>query len=74
MRKNFIKKNIMKQMISLRKNFIQTDGNVFGKILNCKDMVDGLVQIGKEYRDRIFTPIVTLRCFLVQILSADHSC
>ena len=30
--------------------------------------------IGGRWKDRIFTPVITLWVFLCQVLSADHSC
>lgn len=72
MRKDFIRKTVIKQIISLKQNFLQRQDNVFGRILKDKDIVEGLTCT--TYRERIFSPIVTLRYFLLQVLSADDSC
>lgn len=74
MRKHFIRKRTIDQIISLRRNFAQTNGNVFNRILNLEDLIKSLKQEVSAYRNRIFSPIVTLQYFLLQALSADHSC
>ena len=74
MRKHFIRKQAIDQIISLRKNFAQTKSNVFNKIISLEELVKSLKQEVGAYRDRIFSPIVTLQYFLIQALSADHSC
>ena len=74
MREYFIRKRTIDQIISLKRNFAQTKGNVFNKILSLEDLIKGLKQEVLPYRNRIFPPIVTLQYFLLQALSADHSC
>jgi len=74
MRKHFIRKSIIEQMICFRENFAQKRDVVFGKILSVEYMVKTLRQEGKIYRNRLFSPVVTLQYFLYQTLSADHSC
>lgn len=43
-------------------------------MLSAKEIVDGLKTGNKAYRNRQFSPVETLRYFLFQVLSADHSC
>ncbi len=74
MQKYFIRKSIIEQMFCLRENFAQKKDVVFGKILSLEYMVKTLRQEVKIYRNRFFSPMVTLQCFLYQTLSADHSC
>ena len=74
MRKYFIRKNVVNQIVSLRKNFAQTKSNVFNKIISLEELAKSLTQEVGSYRNRIFSPIVTLQYFLIQALSADHSC
>lgn len=74
MRKHFIRKSTIDQIISLRQNFVQKKSKLFGKILSLTEVVEALKQEKKVYRNRLFSPIVTLQYFLFQVLSADHSC
>ena|SRR3989338_2166717 len=73
MRRDFIRKSMIEQIISLRRNFVQNK-NKFGEILSFKEVVETLKQEKSVYRNRLFSPIVTLQYFLFQVLSADHSC
>lgn len=52
----------------------KSDGLPFSQLLNAETITPLLQQLGVEFRDRIFTPIVTVWTFLSQALSADHSC
>lgn len=74
MQRHCIRKNIIKQIISVRQNFVQSKGMVFDKVLSIENMVKLLKQESESYRNRIFSPVVTLQYFLYQTLSADHSC
>ena len=72
--KQFIRKSIVNQIISLKRDFVQGSGKLFGSVLSTADMVEGLKAENKVYRNRFFSPVVTLQYFLFQVLSADHSC
>ena len=74
MQKQFIQKSLKSQIISLKQAFVQTKHNIFGTIFSDKEIIENLMPPSKKYRDRIFTPIVTLKGFLFQALSCDHSC
>ena len=74
MRKHCIRKDIIGQINSLRHNFAQKKNRLFGKILSLEHTFEGLNLEIKVYRNRIFSPIVTLQLFLFQVMSADHSC
>ena len=74
MRNHSIQKDIVRQIIFLRQNFAQEKNKLFGKILSLEDTLEGLKSEIKVYRNRIFSPIVTLQYFLFQVISADHSC
>lgn len=47
---------------------------VFERFLPASDIADLCEKFGYQFRDRIFTPVITLWLFLGQTLSADHSC
>jgi hypothetical protein len=43
-------------------------------VLSAKTLSQALATIESGWVDRIYTPLTTLRVFLGQVLSADHSC
>ena len=58
----------------LRRQFLQDGVLPFTNVL-CEDSVaSALDAIELAWKDRIYTPLVTLWVFLGQVLSADHSC
>ena len=57
----------------LRRQFLQGGGLPFTDILTDQILADALATVGR-WRDRVFSPLVTLWVFLGQVLSADHSC
>jgi hypothetical protein len=62
------------QVRFLRHQFLQ-DGNLpFGNVLSEGIVEQALATINTFWMDRIYSPLVTLRIFLGQVLSADHSC
>mgnify|MGYP001826351402 CR=1 FL=1 len=58
----------------LRRQFLQEGGLPFTNVLSLKCITDALMSNGVCWKERIYTPLVTLWVFLGQILSADHSC
>ena|SRR5579863_2891473 len=46
----------------------------FSDLLDAKMVREVLKEEGVRYRDRIFSPLVTLWTFLTQVLSLDHCC
>jgi hypothetical protein len=64
----------MNQIVSLRMRFAQVQGVPFNDIFS-KDDLRGIIQEeAGRFRDRIYSPVVTLTTFLSQVLSCDHSC
>jgi hypothetical protein len=59
------------QFQQFKKSFLQIPGLPFSEILS-NTLLAGIWQHGG--RERIFTPLVVLKAFLVQVLSADGSC
>jgi hypothetical protein len=58
----------------LRRQFLQDGDLPFAQILSESTIAPALKLIEASWRDRVFSPIVTLWTFLSQVLSADHSC
>jgi len=52
----------------------QSQGLAFKDVLSEQEIREVLLELGVTFRQRIFTPIVTVWVFLTQVLSADHSC
>jgi hypothetical protein len=50
------------------------DGLFFSERLSSKSVRAACDRLQHEFRDRIFSPAITLWVFLAQVLSADHSC
>lgn len=54
--------------------FLQDGDLPFTDILTEKRVGQALAQLGKDWLDRSFSPLVTLWVFLGQVLSGDHCC
>jgi hypothetical protein len=57
----------------LRRQFLQGAGLPFADVLTEEVLAGALTFVGR-WLDRIFSPLVTLRIFLGQVLDPDHSC
>src|SRR5580693_3288553 len=56
------------------KSTLDSDALPFHEILDA-DMVESALNAeGVQFKDRIYTPFVTLCLFLSQVLDQDHSC
>jgi hypothetical protein len=58
----------------LRRQFLQDGKLPFTNVLTVETITHALETIDACWKDRIYTPLVTLWVFLGQVLSADHSC
>ena len=57
-----------------RQQFLQEGRLPFTDVLTSESVSQAMEQIKAPWKDRIFTPLVTLWVFLGQVLSTDHSC
>jgi len=64
----------MNQIISFRTRFAQVQGLPFNDILGQEELLQIIQKEGGDFRNRIYSPLVTLTTFLSQVLSPDHSC
>ena len=48
-------------------------GSVFTDILSAADIAQAIAKSGIQYRQRLFTPMVTVWAFIYQVLDADKS-
>ena len=62
------------QIRFLRRQFLQDGDLPFTDVLSQEIVAQALTAIDVVWKDRIYTPLVTLWVFLGQVLSADHSC
>lgn len=58
----------------LRRQFLQDGQLPFTNVLCDESITPALDAIEFAWKDRVYTPLVTLWVFLGQVLSADHSC
>ena len=58
----------------LQRQFLQEGDLPFTNVLSDETIAPALQEIDVCWKDRIYTPLMTLRVFLSQVLSADHSC
>jgi hypothetical protein len=62
------------QVETLRRQFLQEGGLPFADVLTTEGFEEALREIKATWKDRIYTPLVTLWVFLGQALNADQSC
>ena len=58
----------------LRRQFLQDGSLPFSDVLSEAVVADVLTAANVRWKDRIYSPLVTLWVFLGQVLSEDHSC
>lgn len=57
-----------------KRQFLQDGHYPLTNVLSAEILAQAQETIGNGWKDRIFSPIMTLWVFLCQVLSADHSC
>ena len=62
------------QVRFLQRQFLQEGDLPFTDVLTAETITSALQALGDGWKDRIYTPLVTLWVFLAQVLSTDHSC
>jgi hypothetical protein len=65
---------LRRQVDTLRREFLQEGRLPFADVLSPECLAEALEEIQRPWKDRIFTPLVTLWAFLGQVLNADQSC
>jgi hypothetical protein len=65
---------LRQQVDTLRREFLQEGELPFADVLSSGCLTEALAEIQRPWKDRIFTPLVTLWVFLGQVLNADQSC
>lgn len=62
------------QIRFLKRQFLQDGDLPFSNVLSQEAIVQALTTMDVVWKDRVYTPLVTLWVFLGQVLSQDHSC
>lgn len=70
----FHQERIRQQIGFLRQQFLQEGDLPLTDVLTAESVAPALEAVGTNWKDRLFTPLVTLWVFLSQVLSADQSC
>jgi len=65
---------LCEQVRFLRRQYLQDGALPFSDILTDDSIRQAMNALDGVWKDRIYTPLVTLWVFLTQVLSADHSC
>jgi hypothetical protein len=63
-----------RRVSTLRRQFAQAPGLPFAELLGARQVQRALRDENVRFRDRLFSPLVTLWVFLSQVLDPDHSC
>jgi DDE family transposase len=65
---------LREQVRFLRRQYLQDGALPFSDILTDDFVRQAMNAVDGIWKDRIYTPLITLWVFLTQVLSADHSC
>ena len=65
---------LREQVKFLRRQYLQDGALPFSDILTDDFVTQAMTAFEGVWKDRIYTPLMTLWVFLTQVLSADHSC
>jgi hypothetical protein len=71
---HFRQVRIRQQISFLKRQFLQEEQLPFTDVLSEATIGSALQAIDACWKDRVYTPLVTLWIFLSQVISADHSC
>ena len=72
--RDFSQGRLRQQVSFLRRQFLQEGELPFTDVLSKKTIAPALDEIEAGWKDRIYSPLVTLWVFLSQVISADYSC
>ena len=65
---------LLRGAIALRQQFAQSHGGIFSHVLSEAEIATVVSTHVKNYRQRVYPPLDTLRLFVGQVLSADRAC
>ena len=67
-------KRSMQKIAMLKQQFLQGDTGMFDRVLGDREIAAVADELVEPYRERIYSPLDTLRLFVGQVLSADRAC
>jgi hypothetical protein len=67
-------KRCREQVRRFRDRFVQGAGHALSEVLSRAELEKSVQRYAGSYRDRMYPPLVTLRLFIDQVMSADQSC
>jgi hypothetical protein len=65
---------LRREAVKLRHQFVQGGRGVFSKVIPPERLKEVISAECKPYRDRLYSPLTTLRMFISQALSEDKAC
>ena len=65
---------LRREAVKLRHQFVQGGRGVFSKVIPPERLKEVISAECKYYRDRLYSPLTTLRMFISQALSEDKAC
>ena len=65
---------IRQKVMILKRQFLQDETGLFGQAISDQAMETIMSELETPYRERIYSPLDTLRLFVGQVLSADRAC
>ena len=68
------KKRLVEQVRRFRARFVQSVGTVLADVIPQESLMAWVLDAVGVYRERIYSPFITLVLFIEQVLGADHSC
>lgn len=67
-------KRLRRQIEMFRRQFAQSTGNTLSDVLPAREIEQVIIAECGEYRERLYTPLHTLRLFIGQVLSENRAC
>lgn len=68
------KKRLLEEVRRFRARFAHSVGTWLGDVIPKEGLLKAVLEEGRSYRDRIYSPFVMLSLFIEQVLGTDHSC
>ena len=68
------KAQLRRGALALRQQFVQQPGSLFSRVLGAAEIAAVVAAHVTDYRERIYSPLDTLRLFVGQVLSSDRAC
>ena len=72
--KNTKVNQIRQKIMMLKQQFLQSDSRLFDQVIEQHEIEAVMQKLVEPHRERIYSPLDTLRLFVGQVLSADRAC